>query len=153
MQSALQSSRLHCDICVVYYELGFGRATIMNADAALALGLMLALLLAFSLQGLAASGHFPKSHRAAALASRGGAIVLHGSIAVSALSLLIGVIAVWRRVPWYAGVIGGGLVLLGAPLVLRLMSDAVVNSRALLIGLAGISFVFAIMLVLLRSPG
>jgi hypothetical protein len=119
----------------------------MNADAAVALGLMLALLLAFSLEGLAVSGHFPKTHRAPALASRGGAIVLHGSIAVSALSLVMGIIAVWRRVPWYAGVIGAGLVLLGAPLVLRLMSDAVVNSRALLIGLATASAALAIVLL------
>ena len=121
----------------------------MNADAAVALGVILALLLAFALHGLAASGHFPKSHREPALASRGGAILLYGSIAVAALSLVMGIIAVWRRVPWYAGVIGAGLVLLGAPLVLRLMSDAVVNSRALLIGLAAASAALAIVLLAL----
>jgi hypothetical protein len=121
----------------------------MNGDAALALALLMALLLAFSLQGLAASGHFPKEHRARSFSSTAGAIILHGSLAVSGLSLLVGIMAVWRSVPWYAGVIGAGLVLLGAPLVLRLMSDAVINSRALLVALAGMSVALAIVLVAL----
>jgi hypothetical protein len=121
----------------------------MNNDALLALALMMALLLAFSLQGLAASGHFPKEHRASALTSRTGAIVLHVSTAVSALSLVIGILASWRSIPWYAGVIGGGLVLLAAPLLLRLMSDTIVNSRALLVGLGATSVALAVVLLAL----
>jgi hypothetical protein len=119
----------------------------MSSDAFVALGLMLALLLAFSLQVLAASGHFPKEHRAHALASGSGALVLHGSTAISGLSLVVGILAAWRHIPWYAAVIGGGLVLLGAPLLLRLMSDAVVNSRVLLIGLGATSALLAILLI------
>jgi hypothetical protein len=119
----------------------------MNNDALLALALIMALLLAFSLQGLAASGHFPKEHRAPALTSRTGAIVLHGSTAISALSLVVGILAAWQSIPWYAGVIGGGLVLLAAPLLLRLMSDAIVNSRALLVALGATSVALAVVLL------
>jgi hypothetical protein len=123
----------------------------MNPPAVLAFGLIVVLLLAFSLQGLAASGHFPKEHRAPSLRSRSGAIILHGSTAVSAASLVIGIMAVWRSIPWYAGVIGGGIVLLCAPLILRLLSDAVVNSRGLLIGLAAVNTAVAMALVVLAS--
>ena len=121
----------------------------MNNDALLAIALMMALLLAFLLQALAASGHFPKEHRAPALTSITGAIVLYGSTAISALSLVIGILAAWRSIPWYAGVIGGGLVILAAPLLLRLMSDAIVNSRALLVALGATSAALAVVLFVL----
>jgi hypothetical protein len=121
----------------------------MNSQGWVVLCLFVALLLAVSLQGLAASGHFPKAHRAPDLCSKGGAAILHGSMLVSAASLLIGIVSIWGLVPWYAGVIGAGLVLLGAPLMLRLFSDAVVNGRALLVGLAAASGLLALLLVAL----
>jgi hypothetical protein len=107
------------------------------------------LLLAVSLQGLAASGHFPKVHRAPMMKSKGGAALLHVSMLISAAALLVGLVAIWGIIPWYAGVIGAGLVLLAAPLLLRLLSDAVVNGRALLVGLAGASAALALVLALL----
>jgi hypothetical protein len=121
----------------------------MNSQSWVVICLFVALLLAVSLQGLAASGHFPKAHRAPDLCSKGGAAILHGSMLVSAASLLIGIVSIWGLVPWYAGVIGAGLVLLGAPLMLRLFSDAVVNGRALLVGLAAASGLLALLLVAL----
>jgi hypothetical protein len=42
-----------------------------------------ALLLVFSLHTLAASGQFPREHRAPALASGVGGIILYGTIAVT----------------------------------------------------------------------
>ena len=68
---------------------------------------------------------------------------------VSAASLLIGAVAAWATIPSYAGVIGAGLVLLGAPQLLRLLSDGVVNGRALLVGLAAASAMLALLLVAL----
>jgi len=121
----------------------------MNSHGWVVLCLLMALLLALSLQGLAASGHFPKAHRAPDLCSKGGAAVLHGSMLVSVASLLIGIVSVWGLVPWYACVIGAGLVLLGTPLLLRLLSDAVVNGRGLLVELAAASAIPALLLVAL----
>ena len=52
------------------------------------LALFTALLLVFSLHALSASGQFPREHRAPALASAAGGIVLYGTIAVAFLSLV-----------------------------------------------------------------
>ena len=83
------------------------------------------LLLFVSLHALAASGQFPREHRAPALMSGGGAIVLYGTIAVALISLLAALFAAWRLIPWYAAVIGGGLAILAAPLVLQKFTDNV----------------------------
>jgi hypothetical protein len=91
------------------------------------LALLMALLLALSLLGLAASGHFPAEHRAAALRSVAGRIVLYGSIAAGAVCLVAGLALAWHLIPWYAAVIGGGAVILFAPLVLQSMPDRFVD--------------------------
>lgn len=87
------------------------------------LALFTTLLLFVSLHALAASGQFPREHRAPALMSGGGAIVLYGTIAVALISLLAALFAAWRLIPWYAAVIGGGLAILAAPLVLQQFTD------------------------------
>ena len=80
-------------------------------------------LLVFSLHILAASGQFPREHRAPALTSGVGGIVLYGTIAMAITSLLVAFFAAWRLIPWYAAVIGGGLAILAAPLVLQQFTD------------------------------
>lgn len=96
------------------------------------------LLLSASLYGLAASGHFPAEHRAPALRTGFGRIVLFGSLALCLLCLLGGLAIVWHAVPWYAAVIGGGVMVLIAPLLLQPLPDSFVNGRAALLTFSGL---------------
>jgi len=105
----------------------------MSFEASVALVLFMLLMAAVSLHGLAASGQFPREHRAAALRSAAGAAILFGSIAVAALSLLAGLFFALQTIPWYAAVIGGGMPVLFAPLLLRPLPDTFVNGRAALL--------------------
>lgn len=111
--------------------------------------LFVALLLILSLHALAASGHFPREHRAAALTSPRGAVVLYGSMALAALCLLAGLLAAWHLIPWYAAVIGGGAAVLIAPLVLQMFPDRFVDGQASLVGFAALAAVIALLLVVL----
>jgi membrane-associated PAP2 superfamily phosphatase len=120
----------------------------MPAGAVLPLLSFMVLLLAAALCALAASGHFPREHRSPALRTAAGAFVLFGSLVVSMLCVAIGVALVGRAVPWYAVVIGGGAVVLAAPLLLRPLPDVFVNGRAALVTFAAASM---LMLVLLLS--
>jgi hypothetical protein len=99
----------------------------LPANAPLALALLITLLLATSLCGLAASGHFPYERRPPALVSSSGTVVLFGALAVAAISLAVGAVFAWRVVPWYAAVIGGGVAILGAPMALRPLPDRFVD--------------------------
>lgn len=120
----------------------------MSANAWLALLLFMALLLLLSLYGLSASGHFPRAHRAATLQSSLGSTILFGSTIVAALCLVAGLVVAWRAIPWYAAVIGGGLVILATPLVLRPFPDTFVNGRGALLAFGGLAA--AIALAMLR---
>ena len=113
------------------------------------LALFTTLLLFVSLHALAASGQFPREHRAPALMSGGGAIVLYGTIAVALISLLAALFAAWRLIPWYAAVIGGGLAILAAPLVLQKFTDRFVDGRTSLVSFAGAGALLAFLLVCL----
>ena len=104
-----------------------------------------------SLHALAASGQFPREHRARALASGFGWIILYGSIAVALTSLLVAFFAAWRLVPWYAAVIGGGLAVLAAPIALRQFGDRFVDGRASLLIFAGASAALALLLIWLAG--
>jgi membrane-associated PAP2 superfamily phosphatase len=107
----------------------------------------MALLLAAALCGLAASGHFPHEHRSPALKTRAGAFILFGSLVLSMLCLAIGAALVGRAVPWYALVIGGGAMVLAAPLLLRPLPDVFVNGRAALVTFAGASMLMVVLLL------
>jgi hypothetical protein len=123
-------------------------------DAALPLVLLMALVLAAALHGLAASGHFPAQHRAPALASGAGAAILYGTMAVAAAALVAGIAGAWRAVLWPAAVIGGGGMVLAAPLVLRIFSDRFVDGRAALVIFAGAAAGLAVlMLWAVRASG
>ena len=113
------------------------------------LALFTTLLLFVSLHALAASGQFPREHRAPALMSGGGAIVLYGTIAVALISLLAALFAAWRLIPWYAAVIGGGLAILAAPLALQQFTDRFVDGRTSLVSFAGAGALLAFLLVCL----
>ena len=115
--------------------------------AVIPLLLFMALLLALSLHGLAASGHFPRERRAPGLASGVGMFVLFSSITVAIASLVIALAAAWQLIPWYAAIIGGGLAILCAPLVLQQFPDSFVNGRFALVGLAGAGALIALLLI------
>jgi hypothetical protein len=124
----------------------------MLPEAALIpLALFTALLLFVCLHALSASGQFPREHRAPALASAAGAFILYGTIAVAFLSLLAAFIAAWRLIPWYAAVIGGGLAVLAAPLVLQKFSDRFVDGRASLLSFAAAGAIPALLLIWLTG--
>jgi hypothetical protein len=123
----------------------------LTTDAILPLVLFTLLMLMLSLHGLSASGHFPREHRAAALSSPLGAVILHGTIVIALISLIVGLWAAWRLIPWYAAVIAGGLAILAAPLVLQEFSESFVDDYRSLLSFASVSVALALMLLLLAT--
>jgi hypothetical protein len=130
---------------------GLLEARMLTTDAILPLVLFTLLMLMLSLHGLSASGHFPRDARATALSSPASAVILHGTIFIALASLIAGLWAAWRLIPWYAAVIAGGLAILAAPLVLQEFSDSFVDHRGSLLSFAGASAALAIMLLLLAT--
>jgi hypothetical protein len=120
----------------------------MSQDAVLPLALLMVLVLCCSMYALAASGHFPKEHRSAALRAGAGPLVLFGSLLLSLLSLAAGLVLGARMIPWYAAVIGGGAMVLAAPLALRFFPDDVVNGRMALIVLSGAGAVAVVLIAM-----
>src|SRR3954468_14332695 len=112
------------------------------------LSIFMVLVLALALLGLSASGHFPREHRAPPLTSGPGRSILYGSTAVALICLAVAIVDAWLLIPWYAAVIGGGLAILSAPLVLQRFPDRFVNGRGALLAFAGVSVVLAAFLVL-----
>jgi len=104
-----------------------------------------------SLHLLSASGQFPREHRSPSLTSAVGALILYGTLAVAFTSLLAAVFAAWTMIPWYAAVIGGGLAILVAPMVLQLFSDRFVDGRGSLVTFAAASALIALFLILLAG--
>jgi len=104
------------------------------------------LLLSASLCGLAASGHFPAEHRAPALRAGFGRLILFGSLTLCLLCLVGGIALIWRTVPWYAAVIGGGSMMLAAPLLLQPFPDWFVNGRGALVTFSGLSLLMTALL-------
>ena len=86
-------------------------------------------VLAVALYGLTASGHFPVEARSERLKSGWGALVLWGTLAVTALAAAGMLLKSWWILPWYLQVIGGGAMLLFAPLLLQPLPDSFVNGR------------------------
>jgi hypothetical protein len=107
--------------------------------------LFVALVLAASLYGLAASGHFPRSAKAPAPGV--DAPVLFGSILVVLACAVAGNTAALPIVPWYVAVIGGGSAILAAPLVLQWFPDRFVDGRGALVAFAAVSVVTALLLI------
>jgi hypothetical protein len=102
------------------------------------LAVYMALVLVLSLYGLTVSGHFPAEHRAQWLRTATGRVLLWGTMALCAALAVSAVMFAWRRVPLYAGVIGGGAMVLIAPLLLRPLPDSFVDGRWGLLTFAGL---------------
>jgi hypothetical protein len=121
----------------------------LSMETILPFCLFLAALLALSLHGLAASGHFPRQHRSSAPDIR--AVVLYGSIMAAAICLLVALSVAWLVIPWPVAVIGGGLAILVAPLVLQQFPDRFVDGHAGLLSFAGAGALLAALLVVCAS--
>jgi hypothetical protein len=115
------------------------------------LALFTMLMLAISLHGLTASGHFPRETRLPAMASGAGLAVLWLTILIVLACLLAGLFAAWRLIPWYAAVIGGGGGILVAPLVLQWFPDRFVDGKRGLISFAAVALLLSLLLLLLLS--
>jgi hypothetical protein len=93
------------------------------------LSLFMGLVLVLSLYWLTASGHFPEEHRTASLKTAGGQALLWGTMLIAALLTLAALAFAWVRLPISAAVIGGGLMVLVAPLLLQPLPDSFVDGR------------------------
>jgi len=108
------------------------------------LAVFMALVLVLALYALTVSGHFPAEYRAPALKTAGGQVLLWGTLALcAALTVLVARFA-WRHVPLYAAAIGGGAMLLAAPLILRPLPDSFVNGRRGLLFFTGLALGLAL---------
>jgi hypothetical protein len=91
------------------------------------------LMLAMSMYGLAVSGQFPLTHRTEPFRSALGGIILFGSLVLTFAALVAGIYFVHASLPWYALVIGGGMMVLITPLLLPNFSDRFVDGRGSLL--------------------
>jgi hypothetical protein len=89
--------------------------------------LFVGVILLLALYGLTASGHFPSEFRGENLKGPAGAVTLWGSMVLAVLAAGAALASGWQHLTWYAAVIGGGAVLLFAPLLLRPFPDTFVN--------------------------
>jgi hypothetical protein len=109
-------------------------------------GYFIAGVLAVALYGLTASGHFPAEARSAKFKDGWGALLLWGTLAATALAAVAMLLKSWWILPWYLQVIGGGAMLLFAPLLLQPLPDTFVNGRrGLLVFSGGAAFLAALM--------
>jgi len=108
------------------------------------LSIFMGLILALSLYALVVSGHFPAEFRNPSLKTAGGKTVLWSTIAAASL-VAIAAIAVARLLPLYATIIGGGAMVLLAPLLLAPLPDSFVNGRRALIAFAAIALALALL--------
>jgi hypothetical protein len=99
-----------------------------------------------ALYGLTVSGHFPAEFRAAALRDGAGGAIMWGTIVVMCIAVAAALGIAWRVLPWYAIVIGGGAMLLAAPLLLRPFPDWFVNGRAGLLAFAAAGVAIALVM-------
>jgi hypothetical protein len=110
-------------------------------------GYFMAGVLAVALYGLTASGHFPAEARSAKFKGGWAPLVLWGTLAATALAAVAMLLKSWWILPWYLQVIGGGAMLLFAPLLLQPLPDSFVNGRrGLLVFSAGAILLAALMM-------
>jgi hypothetical protein len=103
------------------------------------------LVLVLSLYGLTVSGHFPEEHSAASLRTASGQLLLWGTLALCTVLTVSALVFAWQRVPLYAAVIGGGAMVLIAPLLLQPLPDSFVNGRRGLVTFTGLGIALALM--------
>jgi hypothetical protein len=77
------------------------------------------------------------------------AAILFGSLLLTAVGFAAGTIAALHLIPWYTVVIGGGLAVLVAPLVLQLFPDRFIDGRGAAVVFAAACILLAIVLIVL----
>lgn len=100
------------------------------------LATFMALILIVCTYVMAASGHFPSEGRTARIATATGTTILWGTIILVALTGIFALFFAYLTIPWYAAVIGGGLMMLIAPFTLQPFPDRFVDGPTVLIALA-----------------
>ena len=73
------------------------------------------------------AGQFPREHRKSGLASPAGAVILWLTILAAGAAGLAALAFAWVALPWYAVVIGGGLMVLVAPYLLHPLPDRFID--------------------------
>jgi hypothetical protein len=114
----------------------------VSLPAAGDLALFMGLVLVLALYGLTVSTHFPAAARRPALKSASGAAVLWGTLAIAATVAGFALALAWR-LPGPASVIGGGAMLLAAPLLLPWAPDGFLDGRAGLLFFAALAVALA----------
>lgn len=107
------------------------------------LALFMGLVLAAASQVIVISGHFPGGDRAESFRTPVGTAIIWGAVAVTAVTVVAALAFAYRAVPWYAAVIGGGLMILVAPLLLQPLPDRFVDGRPALLLLPAIALALA----------
>lgn len=104
--------------------------------------LFMAGVVLLTLYALTASGHFPAEARAQEFRAGPGALILWGTMVAACLAAIAVLVVGLTVLPWYAIAIGGGAMLLAAPLLLQPLPDSFLNGRGgLLTFAAGASLV------------
>ncbi len=111
-----------------------------------ALMLFMLSVLSLSLYGLAVTGHFPRESRADSSARPISIGALWGTIILAAIATLGTLALGWALLPWYAIAIGGGFVLLMAPLLLQPMPDSFVDGEFALLVFSGIAVAITVLM-------
>lgn len=97
------------------------------------LAVFMALVLVVCTYIMAASGHFPRENRTARLTTPFGTAILWATILVTIAIGLAALAFAYLAIPWYAAVIGGGLMMLVAPFTLQPFSDRFVDGPGVLV--------------------
>ena len=108
--------------------------------------LFMAAVLAVSAFVIAVAGQFPREHRKAGFASPVGAAILWLAILVAGTAGFAAIAFAWVALPWYAVVIGGGLMVLIAPYLLHPLPDWFINGRLGLVVLSALAAALALSL-------
>jgi hypothetical protein len=103
-----------------------------------------------ALYGLTVSGHFPAELRAPQLKTGIGAAILWTTLAAACLAAIIVAGVAPTVLHWTEIIIGGGAMLLAAPLLLRLFPNRFVDGSGGLVALAAGAILVALMLWTLR---
>jgi hypothetical protein len=117
----------------------------MTMPAIPELAIFMALVLMLALYGLTVSGHFPAEFRGPALKSPSGQAVIWGTLALSSLTVIVAAALAWYRLPLAAAIIGGGAMILFAPLLLQPLPDSFVDGRCGLMTFAGLAGALALL--------
>ena len=101
--------------------------------------LFMVLLLVVCVFVMTAAGHFPARFREQIFRTPSGAAILWGSIFIVGVSAIVAIAFAIQVLPWYAAVIGGGLMVLAAPLLVQPFPDRAVDSPQALLILAAVA--------------